>query len=325
MLAFLRHRWFLLALIAVLTCGMLWSKRLAPLADQFPRKPVVAVVLFLMALPMETGAMWQAVRRPGPAWLAAAINAGLAPPLGWLAARVLPEELAIGVVVATVVPCTLAAATVWTRRAGGNDAVAILVTMMTNLACFLVIPFWLRWLVDSGANASDALNYGDLVLQLALLVVLPIVAAQLLRQWRPLGVWATQQKRVLSNLAQVGILSYVLVGAIGCGQEIHTINDGRILSVTNVALMIAVVVIVHLALLVVGLRTAGALGMSRPDAIAVGIAGSQKTIMVGLHVATLFGALAILPMIAYHAAQLLLDTLIADWLREQAKTTSGSQ
>ena len=32
----------------------------------------------------------------------------------------------------------VASAAVWTRRAGGNDAVALIVTISTNLACFLL-------------------------------------------------------------------------------------------------------------------------------------------------------------------------------------------
>ena len=94
---------------------------------------VVAIVTFIMALPLETSAIWGTIRRPGAAWLGAFMNAGVCPPLGWLASRVLPPELAIGVIVAATVPCTLATAAVWTRRAGGNDAVAFLVTMITNL------------------------------------------------------------------------------------------------------------------------------------------------------------------------------------------------
>jgi sodium/bile acid cotransporter 7 len=320
MLANLRNRWFMLALVAVLAFGMIWSSELTTLAEHFPRRAAVAAVMLLMALPMETSAMWQAVRRPGAAWLAAAINSGLAPLLGWLAARLLPlpEELATGVIVATVVPCTLAAASVWTRRAGGNDAVAILVTMMTNLACFLVIPFWLRLLVGGATVATLQLDYRGLMLTLALLVVLPIIVAQLLRQWRPLGAAASRHKVALGVLAQVGILSYVFIGAIGCGQELREkLTSGLVISVGDVVLMIAAVTTIHLALLKIGLYAARALALSRPDAIAVGIAGSQKTIVVGLHLASLFGPLAILPMVAYHAAQLLIDTLIADWLRRQ--------
>jgi sodium/bile acid cotransporter 7 len=311
MLAHLAKRWFLLVLLAQLAAGMIWPEMLEPIARHIPRQAVVAVVMFLMALPMETRVMWDAVRRPGPAWLAAAVNAGLAPPLGWLASRLLPSELAIGVIVAVSVPCTLAAATLWTRRAGGNEAVAILVTLITNLSCFFVVPAWLRLLVGTEVTV----NYSELIVQLALLVVVPIAVAQLARQWRPLGDWATNRKQLLSGVAQIGILSMVLVGAVGCGERIHGVADGSVLSAGNVAVMIAVVTTIHLALLAAGFQLARLAGISRPEAIAVGIAGSQKTIMVGLYVALAFGPLAILPMVAYHAAQLIIDTLVADWWR----------
>ena len=50
-------------------------------------------------------------------------------------------------------------------------------------------------------------------------------------------------------------------------------------------------------------------------AVAVGFAGSQKTLMVGLTIALQFGGLTILPMLAYHVLQLLIDTLLANRLR----------
>ncbi|MCA9153063.1 MAG: bile acid:sodium symporter, partial [Planctomycetales bacterium] len=66
-----------------------------------------------------------------------------------------------------------------------------------------------------------------------------------------------------------------------------------------------------------GYQLARASRMAREDCIAVAIAGSQKTLMVGLHVAiTYYSGLAILPMITYHVGQLFLDTLIADRMRE---------
>jgi len=320
MLSFLRQRWFLVALLTLLASGMLWPATLSPVVDLIPRSAVVALVMFLMALPLETAAMWQAVRRPGPAWLAVLLNAGLAPPLGWLAALALPEELAIGMVVTATVPCTLVAATVWTRRAGGNDAVAILVTMITNFACFLVVPAWLKVLV--GAEVS--VDYTSLVWKLVLLVVAPIAAAQLVRQWRPLGDWALQKKTGLSELAQFGILAIILDGAVGCGLQVHSATNGAAIAVGPITIMIAAVVVVHLTLLFIGLGSARLLGMGHADSAAVAIAGSQKTLMVGIYVALEFGPLAILPMIAYHSAQLLLDTIIADRLRGQATSTSAA-
>jgi sodium/bile acid cotransporter 7 len=61
--------------------------------------------------------------------------------------------------------------------------------------------------------------------------------------------------------------------------------------------------------------------MTREDRIAVGISGSQKTLMVGLQVA-IASQLLILPMVVYHVGQLIVDTIIADrWRRAGESTT----
>ena len=39
----------------------------------------------------------------------------------------------------------------------------------------------------------------------------------------------------------------------------------------------------------------------------------------GLYLAVAVGPLAILPMVAYHAAQLVIDTLLADWWRNRGR------
>jgi sodium/bile acid cotransporter 7 len=311
MRAFLHQRWFLFALIGVLAIGMSWPVGMRPIVGWVPGAWVVAVVTFVMALPLETSALWGAVRRPGPAWLAAALNSGVAPLLGWTASQTLPDELAQDVVVATVVPCTLATAAVWTRRAGGNDAVAFLVTMITNLSCFLIVPAWLRILI--GVHAD--MDYGQIVMGLVLSVVLPIIVAQLLRQWRPVGDGATCRKTLLSTAAQIGVLLMVLIGAVECGAKLQAVTDRSMLSVGNLVMMVLAVSAVHLALLLFGWLLSQALWIPRPDAIAVAFSGSQKTLMVGAYVALAVGPLAILPMVAYHAVQLIVDTLVADWWR----------
>ncbi len=323
MLTSLQRHWFLLGLVSVLVLGMVWSGAMRPLVSWLPADLIVAGVTWIMALPLETRTLWHSVRRPGPAWLAVALSSGVAPPLGWLASRGLPPELAAGVIVAATVPCTLASAAVWTRRAGGNDAVAFLVTMITNLTCFLVVPAWLRLLVgvQSGVDYKGV-DYGKILIALVLLVVVPIIVAQLMRQWRPLGEWATRRKIQLSLCAQIGILAIVFLGAIDCGERLQAVTGDSILSARNLTMMIAAVVAVHVTLLLLGFYLARVCGMSPVDAIAVAFAGSQKTLMVGVYLTVAVGPLAILPMVAYHAAQLLIDTLVADWYRERLLASS---
>jgi sodium/bile acid cotransporter 7 len=312
-LSFLRHRWFLLTLIAVLALGTGWPHAMQSVTRRLSGEVILALTTFLMALPLATGELWRAVRKPGPAWLATLINSGFAPPLGWVASLVLSGELAAGMIVATTVPSTLASAAVLTRRAGGKEAIPFLVTMITNLSCFIVVPAWLWLLLSLQANV----DFNAIVLKLLLLVVLPIIVAQILRQWRPIGTQAARHKLLLGVLAQIGVLLMVLVGAVDCGLRLAELDSGSVITPANVALLIVAVVAVHAALVAIGLLLCRLLSIGRDDAIGVAFAGGQKTLMVGTFLATAVAPLAILPMVTYHAAQLIIDTMIADWFRQR--------
>ncbi|MEK6236447.1 MAG: bile acid:sodium symporter, partial [Planctomycetales bacterium] len=134
---FLARRWFLLALTLVLAVGFAFAAPLSPWVGRLPRNWIVASVMFLMALPLDLGRMTNALRRPKAVLLAVGVNALLTPLFAWALSSMQSGDLAVGLMIAASVPCTIASAAVWTRKAGGDDAVALLVTMITNSLCFL--------------------------------------------------------------------------------------------------------------------------------------------------------------------------------------------
>ncbi len=318
---FLVHRWFLIALALVLGLGIGLHDWLSPLTRVSGlRQTIVVVVMFMMALPLEAGTVWEALRRPWASLLGTAVNYGLLPLFAWSMSLALwhsgtlGEDMFRGILVAAAVPCTLASASVWTRRAGGNDAVAMMVTVITNLLCFVVTPAWL-WL-----TIGDIPRFNPLatVGKLGLLVVLPMLLAQMLRPLASIGPWATKHKTPLSAASQCGILFIVFLGAIGTGTKLAGSSLSSIW--LELCVMIAVVLSMHVAALFAGIRLARWTRLSRGDSIAVGIAGSQKTIMVGLEVSAQLGV-TFLPMVAFHVGQLLADTAIADRLQRGQQQT----
>ena len=89
--------------------------------------------------------------------------------------------------------------------------------------------------------------------------------------------------------------------------------------------MIASVMVVHVAMLAVGHALSALFRLSRADRIAVGFAGSQKTLMIGVNTALeSFGGLAMFPMVAYHVCQLLIDALVAEWLVDRAAAPANA-
>lgn len=322
---FLLNQWFLILLAAVLALGFLKPEPFVGFASAtWVRNSIVATVLFLMALPLESRTMVRTLRRPQAALLASTVNMGLVPLMSWGMSSLATGDLATGLIVAAAAPCTLASAAVWTRRAGGNDAVAMLVTILTNATCFLTTPFWI--LMATGKSTSISLN--EMIGKLGVLVVLPMVMAQLMRLSAPVAEFATRRKRLLGTWAQLGILSMVLIGAVNTNRNLAATPWQEAAGWLSFVWLAVLVVAIHLAAMWSGWLLALLMGLDRADRIAVAISGSQKTLMVGLFVAiNYFGGLTLLPMVFYHVGQLVVDTIIADvWSRSGRKAElSGSE
>jgi sodium/bile acid cotransporter 7 len=324
MFRYLRRQWFLASLTIVFCVGFFWSDWFESFTNaQILRSAIVAVVIFMMALPLDTQSVGQSLRRPWAALLGSAVNMVLLPLAAWAMSYLLAGDMRTGLLITAAVPCTLATAAVWTRRAGGDDTVSILVTALTNISCFLTTPFWLFATTGSQLTPELQGRLARMPIRLALLVVLPMALAQLVRQNRDIGNWATARKSMLGTVSQMGILSMVLAGATKCGLALSGTSWSNI---NDFPLMFAVVVVLHLLLFWFGMWLARMLGFHRPQQIAVGMSGSQKTLMVGLHISIqYFGGLTILPMMTYHLTQLTADTVIADWLRATPAGGRGSR
>lgn len=306
---FLSRQWFLLSLALLLASGLVFPTVLDPWAEAVPQGAVVAVVLFLMALPLDAHTVWQALTHPRAVILAVAINWGLLPFVAWCISPALRPDLAQGLLIIAALPCTMASAAVWTRRAAGNDAVALLVTISTNFFCFLVTPIVL--LLTTGTMVQ--LDWTQMMLALALQVVLPTFGAQAARRIDAVARFASANVSKLSTVGQCGILLIAWVGAVKAGLKLST---GEVdIDALGWAVMFAAVIGLHVSMLSAGHAIGRLIGLDRADRVAVGFSGSQKTLMMGLYIAiTYYDGLAMLPMIAYHVCQLLIDTLVADWL-----------
>lgn len=307
----LRSSWFLASLAVVLVVGLGAAPQLEGVVSAIPRLGLIAAIMFVTALPIDFAATSKAHGASRAVGLAVAINTIVAPLGGGLAALALPGELAVGLVVAAASPCTVASAAVWTRRGKGNDGVAVLVTIITTLACFLVMPFWTGVLL--GQSAGHEGLYTGLVLKLLAAVVAPIVVAQLLRKSSKVDHFAKTSKASLSLAAQIGVLAMAFVGAVESGLKLRSMPAP--LAASDWLLVAVLAAVLHTSLLIGGWWTAKSAGIARAEAIAVAIAGSQKTLAVGIGIALEFGGLAIFPMIAYHVLQLLIDTVFVDRVR----------
>ena len=135
MWASLSKHWFLTALAICFTTGYTAAEQLQPALEMTHlRSGLVFVVLWAMGVTLQADTVRKSMARPLPSLLAIGISVAVVPllclPTMWL----LPEPFFGGLFITAIVPCTLASASVWTRKAGGDDSIAMMTTVVTNLA-----------------------------------------------------------------------------------------------------------------------------------------------------------------------------------------------
>ncbi|MCH2177990.1 MAG: bile acid:sodium symporter [Mariniblastus sp.] len=307
--------WFLLVLLAALAIGFATAQSCRFVVEaSWLKWGAVTVTMFVMAWPLEFKHIWGAATRPIGPVLATLLNLLVIPLMAWPFSHLLGEVLGPGLIVAAAVPTTLATGAVWTRRAGGDDSLAIMVTIITNLLCFFVTPAWVYYLTG---GTSDKTAFIGTIYKLLCFVVFPMLVGQLVRFHASSADWATRKKRWLSLAAQFGVLFMIFLGAVSTGIRVSE-SGGLDITVMEVALMLVVILGIHLSVCFSGVWLAKRVGLPRSAQIAVGFSGSQKTLMVGLSTAISMG-ISIIPLVAYHSLQLITDTVIADRFRNKDK------
>ena len=113
---FLSSQWFLFTLAFALALGFFAPAGVIVAADSvYLRNTIVATVLFLMALPLLIDVVWRGIRQPRAACLSSFLNMALMPLIAWGLLNLLTGDLSVGLVLAAVVPSTMA------RHPSGRD------------------------------------------------------------------------------------------------------------------------------------------------------------------------------------------------------------
>ncbi len=338
MLEILKKRWFLISLAVLIPGGLaigsqFTASQLESVKAFFHPRVVIAVVLLLMAFSLDSRQLKDSFRSPGPVLWASAVNYALIPLFGLMLMPLQrPADFQFGLMIVAAVPCTMAAASVWTRRAGGNDAVSLWVTIATNGSCFLVTPFWLNMKTARVAQ----LDVREMIFRLLLVVLLPTLAGQAIRLLRVARKLAVRHKASIGATAQACMLTIVFGAACEAGTRLNGMGDRP--SLLAVVIVWGSCIAIHLAAMGIGMAGGRLFGFSRRDIVAVAFAGSQKTLPIAVLLATdetMFGnpdllgsgrgvPFAVFPILMYHTSQMFIDTVIADRLAENARPAEAA-
>jgi sodium/bile acid cotransporter 7 len=222
--------------------------------------------------------------------------------------KLLPTDLVIGFCYLCALPSTISSSVAMTAIGRGNVPVAIFNATLSSLLGIVLTPLLVRVLVRTETHGLSLL---DTMLNIARLLLLPVLVGQLLR---PLvGHWFAKVKKYTGHVDRLVIL--LLVYAAFC----NSVKSGLwqqhgvgliALTCLGVALILGIV-------LVLSRSVARALRFSREDEVAIVFCGSKKTLASGIPMAALiFGAnpglgMIVLPIMLYHQLQLFVCSVLA--------------
>ncbi len=248
----------------------------------------------------------------------------LIPLVAWLVlwplrGRLEPGLLA-GLYLLAALPTTISSCVVFTQLSGGNTATALFNATAGNMAGILVTPALLFLMLGNAVEVDiDSL---EIAARLARQVILPFFIGQ--------GVHLASGGRTGRRRRLVATINSLMILLIVYTAFSEMFAD-QLMSAARLAdpwLVGPLALLLPAHLLIVGAAGTGArlLCFGRPERIAVLFTASQKTLSLGLPLASatlgsdprLLG-LAILPMLVHHPIQLITAGFLKDWLGRRGR------
>lgn len=232
-----------------------------------------------------------------------------------LAATVpLAQEFQLGLALFFCMPTTLSSGIALTGQARGNVALALLLTVLTNIAGIFSVPFVLASLL--GVLARVELSAADLLIKLCISILVPLAVGKSLRRF--VRSWVDGHRSWIGLVSNVALISIPWMKFSQSSDRLAQIDVGSLL------ILVGAGIGVHLVFLVLNDGAARLLRLGLPERKAVVLLASQKTLPVALTVLAFLPlplevkGLVAIPCITSHLGQIFIDAVVATrWNRSR--------
>ncbi|RYC71020.1 bile acid:sodium symporter family protein [Spirosoma sordidisoli] len=226
------------------------------------------------------------------------------------------ELLWLGIFYVAALPSTVSSSVVMVSIAGGNLPAAIFNASISSLIGVFFTPLWMSYLLSSTGGDYDL---GGVIGKLTLQVLVPVVLGLLLN--RRLGWFAERHKAYLRYFDQFTILLIVYTAFCESFERRLFADYSAADLLSLAALMLGLFFLIYGFITLVSRL----LHFSREDRITALFCGSKKSLVQGSVMANvLFPAsvagIALLPIMMYHALQLIVASILAQAMARQRDT-----
>ncbi|MEX0777421.1 MAG: bile acid:sodium symporter family protein [Phycisphaeraceae bacterium] len=316
---FLRSQWFSVAMVGLFVLAWLWPQLAAAIGlGGFTKHAAIMLIFLVSGLSLR---LEESIRALG-AWRLhmgiQGLNLVLIPLACWLLVRpvadTLPEGLVVGLYLPAAVPTTITSCVIFTQFAGGNTAAALLNAVAGNMAGVFISPLLLILMLGA-SDVQISLDPWQVFAQLGLIVLLPFALGQLLHNRLP-----TRNPKFRKIAGQINRSCILLIIYLAFG-ELFLRDIGEV-AWARVLVPLVLLLPAHLLLVLASDAVAKLLRLGRADRVAMLFCAPQKTLSLGVPMATAVLAsrpellgLALLPILVYHPIQLLFGGILEERLR----------
>jgi solute carrier family 10 (sodium/bile acid cotransporter), member 7 len=278
--------------------------------DRLPTQYVAVSIIFVCSgLMLRVEEIYAAFSAwPATLWGGLSILC-ITPFLGAAIASRLPLDpsFQLGLVLFCCMPTTLSSGIALTAQARGNVALALLLTVSTNLIGTVTVPFVLTQLL--GMMGQVKLSARSLLVDLCWSILLPLVAGKLLGHF--VSDWVKRNRGLLGLVSNLALISIPWMKFSQSSERLAQIATLSLIAVVVAGLLI------HVLFLLFNLGAARLLRFASGERKAVVLLASQKTLPVALTVLAFLpvpaqtkGLIAI-PCITTHLGQIFFDAVVA--------------
>lgn len=234
----------------------------------------------------------------------------------------IPSNIRPGLLFLSVLPTTILSSTVFTANSNGDPGAALFSATLSNLIGVLATPIWCLALFSTANSAFPPV--GSLVAKIAFYILLPIAIGQILRNWKSIQPFA--KSKLLKRLNN-GLILFIIYAAF-CDSFKNDVWSGFSLTSFVTASLVATLFLAALSILV--WVTSPWSSSEYDQRIATFFCSSQKTLAAGVPMASVIFAgqsgglqesLIILPLMIYHALQLILAGILSGNFADTARSS----
>ena len=208
----------------------------------------------------------------------------------------------IGLVLICTMAPTLVSGTIISEQAGGDKTASLLLTIIINILAVFTVPFNLSWTLGQSVN----LEVMPLLTKLISLVLIPALIGYFFRSKRESFV--VKHKSYFKYIPVICLAAVIYISMSKHIEAIRTLTFKMLIDYTIASLVIHIILLYAAYYFAIGMKT------GKSTAKSVAICCSQKTIPITIAIWTSFFsqyALALLPAIVFHMAQIYFDGIIA--------------